>query len=72
MALEFAPGESVSVTRRLTVAGESEYLLNNRACRLRDHTGFIFRHGIVRARLRHHREGAHGQILSAKPMDAAR
>ncbi len=36
LALEFAPGEAVSVTRRLYRSGESEYLLQDRACRLRD------------------------------------
>ncbi|HZJ44554.1 MAG TPA: AAA family ATPase, partial [Pyrinomonadaceae bacterium] len=36
LALEFAPGEAVSVTRRLYRTGESEYLLNDRICRLRD------------------------------------
>src|SRR6185369_7598960 len=30
LALEFAPGEAVSVTRRLYRSGESEYLLNDK------------------------------------------
>src|SRR5690606_34619792 len=29
-ALDFAPGEAVSVTRRLYLSGESEYLLNGK------------------------------------------
>src|SRR5262245_22184379 len=35
-ALDFAPGEAVSVTRRLYLSGESEYQLNGKTCRLRD------------------------------------
>src|SRR6185503_3984156 len=35
-ALDFAPGEAVSVGRRLYLSGESEYTLNGRNCRLRD------------------------------------
>ena len=37
-ALDFAPGEAVSVTRRLYLSGESEYQLNGKTCRLRDIT----------------------------------
>ena len=38
VCLDFAPGEAVSVTRRLYLSGESEYQLNGKTCRLRDIT----------------------------------
>jgi chromosome segregation protein len=68
-ALEFAPGEAVSVTRRLYRSGESEYLLNNRACRLRDIQDLFSGTGLSGAHYAIIEQGRIGQILSAKPMD---
>ncbi|HVF27238.1 MAG TPA: chromosome segregation protein SMC, partial [Pyrinomonadaceae bacterium] len=69
MALEFGPGESVSVTRRLYGSGESEYLLNNRPCRLRDIQDLFSGTGLAGAHYAIIEQGRIGQILSAKPMD---
>ncbi|MFN2454054.1 MAG: chromosome segregation protein SMC [Pyrinomonadaceae bacterium] len=69
LALEFAPGESVSVTRRLYRSGESEYLLNNRICRLRDIQDLFSGTGLAGAHYAIIEQGRIGQILSAKPMD---
>jgi chromosome segregation protein len=68
-ALDFAPGEVVSVTRRLYRSGESEYLLNNRACRLRDIQDLFSGTGLSGAHYAIIEQGRIGQILSAKPMD---
>jgi chromosome segregation protein len=68
-ALEFAPGEVVTVTRRLYRSGESEYLLNNRACRLRDIQDLFSGTGLSGAHYAIIEQGRIGQILSAKPMD---
>jgi chromosome segregation protein len=69
MALEFAPGETVSVTRRLYRSGESEYLLNGRTCRLRDIQDLFSGTGLSGAHYAIIEQGRIGQILSAKPMD---
>ncbi len=69
LALEFAPGESVSITRRLYRSGESEYLLNNRACRLRDIQDLFSGTGLAGGHYAIIEQGRIGQILSAKPMD---
>ncbi|HEY0078482.1 MAG TPA: chromosome segregation protein SMC [Pyrinomonadaceae bacterium] len=69
LALEFAPGEIVSVTRRLYRSGESEYLLNGRACRLRDIQDLFSGTGLSGAHYAIIEQGRIGQILSAKPMD---
>ncbi|HWW75439.1 MAG TPA: AAA family ATPase, partial [Pyrinomonadaceae bacterium] len=69
LALDFAPGESVSVTRRLYRDGESEYLLNGRVCRLRDIQDLFSGTGLSGAHYAIVEQGRIGQILSAKPMD---
>src|SRR6185503_7201385 len=67
--LEFEPGESVAVTRRLYRSGESEYLLNNKACRLRDIQDLFSGTGLSGGHYAIIEQGRIGQILSAKPMD---
>jgi chromosome segregation protein len=69
LALEFAPGEAVSVTRRLFRSGESEYLLNDRPCRLRDIQDLFSGTGLAGGHYAIIEQGRIGQILSAKPMD---
>ncbi|MCA1643624.1 MAG: AAA family ATPase [Acidobacteria bacterium] len=69
LALGFAPGETVSVARRLYRDGESEYLLNGRACRLRDIQDLFSGTGLSGAHYAIVEQGRIGQILSAKPMD---
>ncbi len=69
MALDFAPGETVSITRRLYRSGESEYLLNGRVCRLRDIQDLFSGTGLSGAHYAIIEQGRIGQILSAKPMD---
>lgn len=69
LALEFAPGEAVSVTRRLYRSGESEYLLNDKICRLRDIQDLFSGTGLSGGHYAIIEQGRIGQILSAKPMD---
>src|SRR5688572_2509905 len=69
LALEFAPGEAVTVTRRLYRSGESEYLLNDRICRLRDIQDLFSGTGLSGGHYAIIEQGRIGQILSAKPMD---
>jgi chromosome segregation protein len=69
LALEFAPGEAVSVTRRLYRSGESEYLLNGKPCRLRDIQDLFSGTGLAGGHYAIIEQGRIGQILSAKPMD---
>jgi chromosome segregation protein len=69
LALEFAPGEAVSVTRRLYRSGESEYLLNGKLCRLRDIQDLFSGTGLAGGHYAIIEQGRIGQILSAKPMD---
>ncbi len=69
LALDFAPGEAVSVTRRLYRSGESEYLLNGKICRLRDIQDLFSGTGLAGGHYAIIEQGRIGQILSAKPMD---
>ncbi len=69
LALQFAPGEAVTVTRRLFRSGESEYLLNDRLCRLRDIQDVFSGTGLSGGHYAIIEQGRIGQILSAKPMD---
>src|ERR1041384_850079 len=69
LALEFAPGEAVSVTRRLYRSGESEYLLNGKICRLRDIQDLFSGTGLAGGHYAIIEQGRIGQIPSAKPMD---
>src|SRR5207249_834734 len=69
IALEFAPGEAVSVTRRLFRSGESEFLLTDRSCRLRDIQDLFSGTGLAGGHYAIIEQGRIGQILSAKPMD---
>jgi chromosome segregation protein len=68
-ALDFAPGEAVSVTRRLYLSGESEYLLNGKSCRLRDIQDLFAGTGLSGSHYAIIEQGRIGQILSAKPAD---
>lgn len=68
-ALDFAPGEAVSVSRRLYLSGESEYLLNGKTCRLRDITDLFAGTGLSGTHYAIIEQGRIGQILSAKPAD---
>ncbi|MEJ7712108.1 MAG: AAA family ATPase [Pyrinomonadaceae bacterium] len=69
VALEFAPGETVTVARRLYRSGESEYLLNGRECRLRDIQDLFSGTGLSGTHYAIIEQGRIGQILSAKPME---
>src|ERR1044072_7995308 len=69
LALEFAPGEAVSVTRRLYRSGESEYLLNGKICRLRDIQDLFSGTGLAGGHYAIIEQGRIGQSLSAKRMD---
>ncbi|MEP6923358.1 MAG: AAA family ATPase, partial [Pyrinomonadaceae bacterium] len=68
-ALEFAPGEAVSVTRRLYRSGDSDYLLNGRACRLRDIQDLFAGTGLSGGHYALIQQEKISQILSAKPAD---
>ena len=68
-ALDFMPGEAVSVARRLYLSGESEYLLNGKSCRLRDVQDLFAGTGLSGSHYALIEQGKIGQILSSKPSD---
>ena len=65
---QFRTGEIV-VTRRLFRAGESEYLLNGKLCRLRDIQDIFMGTGLGPESYAIIEQGRIGQILSSKPHD---
>ncbi|MEJ7701852.1 MAG: AAA family ATPase [Pyrinomonadaceae bacterium] len=68
-ALDFVPGEAVSVARRLYLSGESEYLINGKSCRLRDIQDLFAGTGLSGSHYALIEQGKIGQILSSKPSD---
>ena len=67
-ALKHRAGEIV-VTRRLFRSGESEYLINGEACRLRDIQDLFMGTGLGPESYAIIEQGRIGQILSSKPSD---
>jgi chromosome segregation protein len=59
----------IRVTRRLFRSGESEYLLNNETCRLRDIQDLFMGTGLGPESYAIIEQGRIGQILSSKPSD---
>ena len=59
----------ITVTRRLFRSGESEYLMNGRACRLRDIQDLFMGTGLGPESYAIIEQGRIGQILSSKPSD---
>jgi chromosome segregation protein len=57
----------IEVTRRLYRSGESEYLINGRACRLRDITELFLGTGVGSKAYSIIEQGRVGQIVNAKP-----
>ena len=62
------PSEVV-VTRKLFQSGESEYLINGKACRLRDIQDLFLGTGLGPEHYAIIEQGRIGQILSSKPID---
>ncbi|MGH9342844.1 MAG: chromosome segregation protein SMC [Terriglobia bacterium] len=63
------PGDEIRVTRRLFRSGESEYLLNGAACRLRDIQDIFMGTGLGPESYAIIEQGRIGLILSSKPSD---
>ncbi len=63
------PYEDVNVTRRLFRSGESEYLLNKGACRLRDITELFLDTGLGGAPYALIEQGTVGSVVNARPLE---
>jgi chromosome segregation protein len=68
-AVAIMAGERVTVGRRLYRTGESDYLMNGRACLLRDIQDLFAGTGLGGAHYAIIEQGRIGQILSSKPLD---
>ncbi len=62
-------GERVTIGRRLYRSGESDYIMNGRACRLRDIHDLFAGTGLGTNNYAIIEQGRIGQILSSKPQD---
>src|SRR3990172_10948173 len=63
------PYEDVNVTRRLFRSGESEYLLNRGACRLRDITEIFLDTGLGGEPYALIEQGTIGSVVNARPLE---
>lgn len=63
------PYEEVTITRRLYRSGESEYLLNQNICRLKDITRLFLDTGLGREPYALIEQGSIGLLLGSKPAD---
>src|SRR5262245_27415895 len=68
-AIAISAGERVVVGRRLYRTGDSDYLMNGRACLLRDIQDLFAGTGLGGAHYAIIEQGRIGQILSSKPLD---
>jgi len=67
--IAISAGERVTVGRRLYRTGDSDYLINGRACLLRDIQDLFAGTGLGGAHYAIIEQGRIGQILSSKPLD---
>jgi chromosome segregation protein len=63
------PYDEVTIARRLYRSGESEYLLNQHPCRLKDITRLFLDTGLGREPYALIQQGAIGSLLNARPAD---
>jgi chromosome segregation protein len=68
-AVVMTAGERITVGRRLYRTGDSDYLMNGRACLLRDVQDLFAGTGLGGAHYAIIEQGRIGQILSSKPLD---